>query len=133
MPGDRALVNKLAYRFQEPQRGDVIILHSPIEKADYVKRVIGLPGDKVVIGNGIVRVNDMILDEPYLPEPTNYSGEWDVPDGYLFVLGDNRNQSSDSHEWGFLSRSSVVGKAFVVYWPFSEIKILQHHFQILEK
>ena len=133
LPGDRALVSKLAYRFSDPQRGDVIVFHSPTEPADYIKRVIGIPGDTVEIGNGVVRVNGLVLDEPYIAEAPTYTGKWTVPDGYLFVLGDNRNQSSDSHEWGFIARSSVVGKAFVVYWPISEMKVLQHTFQVLGK
>jgi signal peptidase I len=131
LPGDRALVSKLAYRFSDPERGDVVVFHSPTEPADYIKRVIGIPGDIVEVDQGVVKVNGQILDEPYLAEPPAYLGTWEVPEGSLFVLGDNRNQSSDSHEWGFITRSSIVGKAFVVYWPFSEIKVLQHTFRVM--
>jgi signal peptidase I len=130
MPGDRALVSKLAYRFNEPERGDVIVFHSPTEKADYIKRVIGVPGDEVQVRDGIIQVNGLILDEPYIAESPRYSGNWSIPEASLFVLGDNRNQSSDSHEWGYISNSSVIGKAFLIYWPPSEIKILQHTFQV---
>jgi signal peptidase I len=130
LPGDRALVSKLAYRFNEPERGDVVVCHSPTEQADYIKRVIGVPGDEVDVHNGIVMVNGMIVDEPYIAEDPRYSGNWIVPADALFVLGDNRNQSSDSHEWGYIGETSVIGKAFMIYWPPSEIKILQHTFQL---
>lgn len=133
IPGDRALVSKLAYRFQEPKRGDVIVFHAPTEAADYIKRVIGLPGDVVEITQDQVRVNGYVLSEPYVAEEPHYSGQWIVPEGYLFVLGDNRNQSSDSHEWGYITKQSVVGKAFMVYWPPQEIKILEHTFKVLAK
>jgi signal peptidase I len=129
VPGDDALVSILSYRFEDPKRGDVIVFHSPIETADYIKRVIGVPGDYVEVNDGVVKVNGLSLDEPYLSEPPHYSGYWNVPEEYLFVLGDNRNQSSDSHEWGFISMKSVVGKAFMVYWPPTEVKLLQHTFQ----
>ena len=130
MPGDRALVSKLAYRFDEPERGDVIVFHSPTEQADYIKRVIGVPGDEIDVHDGVVRVNGLAVDEPYIAEDPRYSGNWVVPDEALFVLGDNRNQSSDSHEWGYIGDTSVIGKAFMIYWPPSEIKILQHTFQV---
>ena len=130
MPGDRALVSKLAYRFAEPERGDVIVFHSPTEQADYIKRVIGVPGDEIEVQDGVVRVNGLAVDEPYIAENPRYSGNWIVPEEALFVLGDNRNQSSDSHEWGYIGDTSVIGKAFMIYWPPSEIKILQHTFQV---
>jgi signal peptidase I len=131
LPGDRALVSKLSYRFSDPNRGDVVVFHSPTEAADYIKRVIGVPGDTIVIDLDTVSVNGSVINEPYLAEPPHYRGNWTVPEGYLFVLGDNRNQSSDSHEWGFISSRSLVGKAFFVYWPPTEIKILQHTFQVV--
>lgn len=130
LPGDRALVSKLAYRFEAPERGDVVVFHAPTEQADYIKRVIGIPGDTIEISEDMVRVNGFVLSEPYLADPPHYSGRWLVPEDYLFVLGDNRNQSSDSHEWGYISIESLVGKAFIVYWPPAEIKFLQHTFQV---
>ncbi len=133
MPGDRALVSKLAYRFNDPERGEVVVFHSPTEKADYIKRVIGIPGDTIEINDGVVRVNGLVLDEPYLAESPRYAGNWTVPEDSLFVLGDNRNQSSDSHEWGYIPDYSIIGKAFMVYWPPSEIKVLQHTFQVMIK
>ena len=101
--GEFVLVNKLAYRIGSPTRGDIIVFQSTTEKdLDLIKRVIGLPGDHIVIGSGEVSVNGQTLTEPYIAAAPNYPGEWNVPNGYLFVLGDNRNDSSDSHVWGFL-------------------------------
>lgn len=122
-PGEFLLVNKLAYRFSEFQRGDVVVFHHSAQE-DYIKRVIGVPGDQVTVGGGQVVVNGIPLDEPYISAPPEYTGSWSVPKGMLFVLGDNRNLSSDSHKWGFISQGSVVGKALVVYWPLTEAKLL---------
>jgi len=93
---------------------------------DYIKRVIGLPGDEVRIEGGMVYVNGSLLDEPYIAAPPSYPGVWAVPEDSFFVLGDNRNQSSDSHSWGFVPLENIVGKALVVYWPLDQIKTLYH-------
>lgn len=123
--GQFVLVNKLAYRLGEFQRGDIVVFHYPRNpNEDYIKRVIGLPGDAVSIAGGEVSVNGMILDEPYISAPPQYASSWTVPEGQIFVLGDNRNQSSDSHSWGFVPASNVVGRALIVYWPLNELKIL---------
>ncbi len=123
--GNLLVVNKLAYKLGEPKRGDIIVFHyQGTITEDYIKRVIGLPGDTVQIGNGIVRVNDQVITEPYIAELPGYTGQWKVPEGELFVLGDNRNHSSDSHDWGFVERQWVVGKAIVVYWPLDRIRVL---------
>lgn len=124
-PGEFVLVNKMAYEMGDFERGDIVVFHYSPEE-DYIKRVIGLPGDEVTVGNGQVVVNGQLLDEPYISAPPQYTGTWNVPDGSLFVLGDNRNQSSDSHRWGFIEEDSVIGKALVVYWPIDEVKILSH-------
>ncbi len=101
--GEFVLVNKLAYHTGSPTRGDIIVFQSTTERdLDLIKRVIGLSGDRIVVGDGKVTVNGQTLNEPYIAAAPLYSGEWNVPDGYLFVLGDNRNDSSDSHAWGFL-------------------------------
>ena len=121
--GQFILVNKLAYRLGDFQRGDIVIFHHT-QAEDYIKRVIGLPGDNVVVRSGQVIVNGMQLDEPYIASPPQYANEWIVPDGSLFVLGDNRNQSSDSHSWGYVPSNTVVGRAMIVYWPLKELKIL---------
>ena len=119
------LVNKLAYKLGEPEYGDVIVFHyNGDQQEDYIKRVIGLPGDEVDIRDGVVRVNGMVLTEPYIMEVPGYTGTWSVPEGSLFVLGDNRNHSSDSHQWGYVQMEWVVGKALYIYWPFEAISSL---------
>ena len=116
--GELLLVNKLAYKFGQPKLGDVIVFHFPGDPTqEYIKRVIGLPGDDVKIMDGKVKVNGQQIQETYLAAPVNYSGEWNVPEKSLFVLGDNRNNSSDSHEWGVVPMSKIIGKALFVYWP----------------
>lgn len=127
-PGNFVLVNKLAYRWGgEPKVGEIIIFHNPMNLSeDYVKRIIGVPGDEVLITDGKVYVNSVELSEPYISAPPAYSGDWIVPPDSLFVLGDNRNESYDSHDWGFVPMKDVVGKALVVYWPLDSIKIVSH-------
>lgn len=116
--GEYVLVNRLAYRFGEPQRGDIIVFRAPISpEEDLIKRVIGLPGEAVKIESGSVYVNDAALAEPYIAASPNYSGKWSVPADHLFVLGDNRNDSSDSHSWGLVPIENVIGKAVLIYWP----------------
>jgi signal peptidase I len=123
--GQFILVNKMAYRLGDFQRGDVIVFHYPRNpEEDYIKRVIGLPGDDVMISDGQVVVNGQVLDEPYIASPPQYNNSWMVPEGQVFVLGDNRNQSSDSHSWGYVPAENVVGKALVIYWPLDDLKIL---------
>ena len=125
--GEFVMVNKLAYRMGSPERGDVIIFQFPRDPdQEYVKRVIGLPGDKVVISNGQVLVNDVLLDEPYIAAAPGYRSEWQVPEEMLFVLGDNRNRSSDSHNWGPVPLSYVIGRALFVYWPPKQWGVIEH-------
>lgn len=124
-PGEFILVNKLAYRLGDYHRGDIVIFHYPRDPhEDYIKRIMGLPGDVVSVSQGEVKVNGLALDEPYISAPPTYNGEWVVPEGQIFVLGDNRNQSSDSHSWGFVPDANVVGRALVVYWPLDDFQIL---------
>jgi signal peptidase I len=113
------IVDKISYRLGEPQRGDVIVFEPPNRPGeDYVKRVIGRPGELVEIKNGQVFINSDPLDEPYVVYAASYSmSPRRVGSDELFVLGDNRNSSSDSHNWGMLSQEKVVGKAWVSYWP----------------
>jgi signal peptidase I len=117
--GNYVIVNKVAYKVGVPGRGDVIIFHYPPDpnREPYIKRVIGLPGDQVDIENGKVVVNGTPMVEPYIKAPPSYSGSWTIPNDSLFVLGDNRNNSSDSHSWGMVPMENVIGKAEVVYWP----------------
>jgi len=124
-PGELILVNKLAYKMGDPRHGDVVIFHAPNNPGeDYIKRIIGVPGDEVTVGNGKVVVNGIELTEPYIAAAPNYDGSWTVPENSLFVLGDNRNSSSDSHAWGFVPLDQVVGKALFVYWPLNKIESL---------
>ncbi len=108
--------------FGEPERGDVIVFRYPRDpRRDFIKRIIGVPGDTVVIREGRVVVNGQALAEPYLGEPTGYSREpTTVPPGFYYVLGDNRNNSSDSHVWGPVPRENIIGKAWLSYWPLSD-------------
>jgi signal peptidase I len=125
--GEYVIVNRLSYKLGSPQRGDIIVFHFPRDpREEYIKRVIGLPGDVVEAKNGYLYVNGQKLDESYLSVKTNYTGTWQVPEGQLFVLGDNRNNSSDSHDWGFVPMDYVVGKAIVVYWPPPDWSIIRH-------
>lgn len=127
--GEFVLVNRLAYRFGQPQRGDIIVFHFPIDPAsqDLIKRVIGLPGDIITVRGGEVLINGQPLREPYIAAAPLYTGEWQVPPDQLFVLGDNRNDSSDSHSWGMLPYKEIVGKAIFIYWPFPEWKMIDHY------
>lgn len=136
-PGDRLLVEKIAYRFTGPSRGDIIVFEPPfglpasfLQKMtgmedDYLKRVIGLPGDTLEVKNGQVLVNGQPLVEPYIQEAPQYVMQpVKVPEGKLFVLGDNRNNSNDSHAWGFLDVSAVHGRAVARFWPLNRVSAL---------
>ncbi len=113
------IVDKISYRLGEPQQGDVIVFEPPNRPGeDYVKRVIGVSGDLVEIQNGQVFINNKPIEEPYVVYSGSYSmSPRRVGANELFVLGDNRNSSSDSHNWGMLATDKVVGKAWVSYWP----------------
>ncbi|MFL7868610.1 MAG: signal peptidase I [Anaerolineales bacterium] len=125
--GEYVLVNRLAFRSNLPTRGDIIVFVSPqASDLDLIKRVIGLPGDTVKISDGTVQVNGQLLNEPYIAAAPRYNGEWEVPEGNLFVLGDNRNDSSDSHAWGLLPVENVIGKAILIYWPIPEWNLIDH-------
>jgi len=126
---DRVMLNRFIYRFKEPQRGDVVMFQPPEElhsTTPFLKRVIGLPGETVEMKNNKVYINGRPLVEPYVSEPLNYTfGPVVVPQDSIFVLGDNRNNSYDSHAWNvWLKRDSLMGKAFLIYWPVKEIKLL---------
>ncbi|NLG74312.1 MAG: signal peptidase I [Chloroflexi bacterium] len=126
--GEFVIVNKLAYKLGEPQIGDVIVFHYPRDpQQEYIKRVIGRPGDQVQILGGKVYVNGEELDEPYVAAPAAYPDqETVVPEGALFVLGDNRNNSSDSHNWGTVPLEYVIGKAVLIYWPPESWGLINH-------
>jgi signal peptidase I len=119
-PGDYVIVNKLAYRYNNtPRRGDVILFKYPPnpEQIPYLKRIIGLPGDQVHIADGEVYINGELMLEPYVKVTTNRGGDWTVPAGQYFVLGDNRNNSSDSRSWGFVPYENIIGRLELVYLP----------------
>ena len=129
--GEFLLVNKLAYRFGEVEHGDIVVFHNPLNpQEDYIKRVIGVPGDTVAVHDYQVFLNGNPVEEAYISEPPNYVGEWVVPEGQVFVLGDNRNRSDDSHKWGFVPIENLVGKALVVYWPPSKMTLLNEPFVV---
>ena len=125
--GEYVMVNRLSYRFGLPQRGDIIVFHFPENpKEEYIKRVIGLPGDEVEIRNNQVYINGQALNESYIKGMVSTPGSWRIPEGQLFVLGDNRNNSSDSREWGTVAMNLVVGKAVLVYWPPTDWGLVGH-------
>jgi signal peptidase I len=128
------LTNKIEYKFREPKRGDVVIFKSPRNKdIDYIKRIIGVPGDRVELKAGSYHVNGQQLFEPYLAPNTytaggNYlrdEGGIIVPGGRYFVSGDNRGHSSDSREFGPVPMGDFIGKAFLRYWPLSQAGVIQ--------
>ncbi len=124
--GEFLLADKVTYRLREPKRGDVIVFQAPVSPdEEYIKRIIGLPGEKVSVNGGRVFINGERLNEQYLSRtlitsPGNFAKEGEeilVPKDYYFVLGDNRNASSDSRAWGFVPFKSINGRAWVIYWP----------------
>ena len=129
--GSYILADRLAYQQKMPQRGDIVIFALPMNpKQEMIKRVIGLPSEKVVIKDGKVTINNAPIDESYITEPALYSGEWTVPKGHYFVLGDNRNNSADSHSWGFLPQENIIAKAVWIYYPLANFgKIGSVYFQ----
>lgn len=126
--GDHLLVNKAAYYFSEPKKGDIIVFEYPLEpEKDFIKRVIGTPGDKIKMINKKVYVNSEPQDEKYTRYETNFSfppeqnprdnfEEFTVPEGKYFVMGDNRDSSFDGRYWGFVSKDMIKGKALIIYW-----------------
>lgn len=126
--GQYLIISKLIYWLHPPERGDIIVFHPPGNPDDdYIKRVVGLPGEQIEIRNGTVWVNGIVIEEPYVLNPGSYSGTWNLEEGEYFVLGDNRRNSSDSHTWGELPRGNIVGKAWLCYWPPEEWRLVSHH------
>lgn len=129
---DLLVASKISYKLHDPQRGDIIVFKPPDEASrDFIKRIIGLPGERVRIVNSVIYINDQVLHEPYLPEKWTYNNNWPasgqdqiiLPDQY-FVMGDNRNHSSDSRTFGPITRDSILGKAEVRIWPLGELGLL---------
>jgi signal peptidase I len=125
--GEFLIVSKLSYRLDDPRRGDIVVFHLPRDPdQNYIKRIIGIPGDNIEIREGSVYVNGTEMHEPYINAPQKYSGSWQIEDGAYFVLGDNRNNSSDSHSWGSVPTEFMVGKAIFIYWPIPSIGVIDH-------
>jgi signal peptidase I len=129
------LTDKISYRRNLPTRGDVIVFHAPPPyDSDFIKRIIGLPGETIMVKGGKVYINSNILEEPYIPPeyPTLQKTflrdgvPYPIPEGFYFVMGDNREFSSDSREWGPISFNAIVGKAWIRYWPINEIGFVSH-------
>lgn len=131
--GDYILTDKFSYRLRDPRRGEIIIFHPPQNSAtEYIKRIIGLPGDTVEFNKGKVLINNQELAESYL-DPLNLASttttikgaqEITVPEGSFLVLGDNRGNSYDSRHFGLISEESIEGRALFRYWPITEIKAM---------
>ncbi|GCF09881.1 signal peptidase I [Dictyobacter arantiisoli] len=124
------MVNKVNYLFHGPERGDVIVFHYPRDVTqNFIKRVIGLPGDTITTDRDTVTVNGKVLDEKaYISAPYNLAGQtWTVPANQYFVMGDNRPVSDDSRTWGFVPRDYIVGKAVLVFWPLNHIHFIDTH------
>ncbi len=128
--GDRLVVEKISYRFHAPAKGDIVVFDPPqqlqiqgyAKDQAFIKRVIGTPGQTIQIQNGRVYLNNIPLKEDYIAQPPNYQmAVVRVPEDQLFVMGDNRNNSNDSHVWGFLPKQNVIGHACFRFWPLSRI------------
>ena len=125
--GEYVIVNRVVYRLQAPQRGDVVVFQRD-GKREFIKRIIGLPGETVEVKGNRVIVNGAALTEPYIAQPNAYSMEpRRVGPNEYFVLGDNRNNSSDSHNWGTIPLSALDGKAWITYWPPENWGIVPHY------
>ena len=136
--GQYILTDKVTYRFGEPMRGDIIVFKAPVdENFDYIKRIIALPGETISIKDGNIIIineenpNGYVLDEPYPTNGLNTPGEvlsdeakFTLAENNYFVLGDNRNQSFDSREWGELPKENIIGKGWLRYWPITDISFI---------
>lgn len=132
--GDYIITDKVSYKVGDPQHGDIIVFKNPRDESqDFIKRIIGVPGDTIKVENGVVSVNGTQIPEPYLPsglftENRAYfteGKEVTVEDGKYVVFGDNRPNSSDSREWGFITKAEIIGKVFLRYWPANQIGIIK--------
>lgn len=132
--GEFLMANKITYRVSEPKRGDVIIFKYS-DTADFIKRIIGVPGDEVMIKDGKIYINGELLNESAYLDPSvitnggSYLHEGQtikLSEDEYFVCGDNRSNSSDSRDFGPIKKSAIKGKAWIVYYPFSEFRVVQH-------
>lgn len=135
---DQMVVNKFSYRFREPERFDIIVFHATTEK-DFIKRIIGLPGEHVMVQDDTLYIDGQEVEEPFLEEykqnrtrplTENFTleslpgGYEKIPEGYVLVLGDNRNNSTDSRSLGVIAMDQIVGKASFIYWPIQRIQTI---------
>ena len=137
--GQYILTDKISYRFEKPRRGDIIVFKAPVDpNFDYIKRIIGLPGESIQIKGGKIIIKNtthpkgFVLEEPYKINGSDQPGallednkEFKISEDSYFVLGDNRNQSFDSREWGELSRKNIIGKTWLRYWPISRFSFVK--------
>lgn len=143
--GERLIVNKIIYDIRAPKRGEVVVFYVPEEKRDYIKRVIGVPGDKIRLEGDNLYINDVRVEEPYIKEaiaeanklgqlynqngenfPNGYVAEDTVPEGMILAFGDNRSNSKDSRMIGFVPGERIVGRADVIFWPMDKISLVKH-------
>src|SRR3981081_4450206 len=138
---DYLIANKVDYRLHAPHRGDIIILRPPTDNSkDFIKRVIALPGERLLIRDGVVYINGHKLDEPYLPEAWTVNASWDggqpngtvIPANQYFVMGDNRNRSSDSRVFGPIGRDRIDGRAWFRIWPLNHFGNIYAQLPMLE-
>ncbi|MEC1179374.1 signal peptidase I [Metasolibacillus meyeri] len=137
--GDRMIVNKIGYKIGSPDRFDIVVFHAP-EQKDYIKRVIGLPGDHVEYKDDQLYINGEPIDEPYLDKykaeivDGNLTGNFTlqdivqsdvIPEGHVFVMGDNRRFSKDSRHIGLVDQKEIIGNTNLIFWPVSDIKIVK--------
>ncbi len=133
IPGQDHDQPRIVYPFHPPERGDIIVFNPPtLSDKPYIKRVIGLAGETVEIKNGAVYIDGVKLDEPYIQDGITECNQvnctpWKIPDGYIFVMGDNRRNSSDSRIFGPVKIDSIIGKASLTYWPFRDFGLVPHY------
>jgi len=128
--GERVVATKLAYKLHEPERGDVIVFLPPDGMdEDLIKRIIGLPGERVEVKDGVVYIENLPLDEPYIKNPPNYTYSVEIiPENEYWVLGDNRNNSNDSHTGWMVPREDIVGKAWLIIWPPDKWRVVPDYY-----
>ncbi len=130
MEHDRIMSNKFIYRFTDPKPGEVVVFTPPssahTDAPRFVKRLIGVEGDRIEVRDGVVYRNGKRLSEPYINQTPDYTiPPTLVPEGSVFVLGDNRRNSFDSHAWGFLPKKNIIARAMFCYWPLSRIGLVR--------
>ncbi|GGG80970.1 signal peptidase I [Paenibacillus radicis (ex Gao et al. 2016)] len=146
--GERLIVNKILYNIREPKHGEVVVFHVPDQGRDFIKRVIALPGQTIRVDGDDVFVNDTKIEEPYIKEaiekahaegrlynenksptsnyPNDKNSEITVPKGYIFAMGDHRDNSQDSRDIGFVSEKELIGRADFIFWPMSKVSFIKH-------